>query len=80
MRDSTHFRFTRELFLHHIEQGDAARFIEMVLTNAYSHQLKLKTITKQEIGFDRLRSVALQSIGTEPIPWYVSYRVQIGVK
>ncbi len=80
MRDSTHFRFTREVLLHHIEQGDAARFLEMILTNAFSHQFKLKTITEQEIGFDRLRQAALQHIRSEPIPWYVSYRVRIGIK
>jgi ubiquinone/menaquinone biosynthesis C-methylase UbiE len=79
MRDSGHFRFTRELFLHHIEQGDAARFIEMILTNAYSHQFKLKTITKQEIDFHRLEQAALQHIGSESIPWYLSYRVLIGI-
>jgi SAM-dependent methyltransferase len=80
MRDSGHFRFTRELFLHHIEQGDAARFLEMILTNAYSHQFKLKTITEQEIGFDRLTRAAFQSLGSKPIPWYFSYRVRIGIK
>ena len=80
MRDSSYFRFTRELFLHHIEQGDAARFLEMILTNAYSHQFKLKTITEQEIGFDRLRRAAFQSLGSKPIPWYFSYRVRIGIK
>jgi ubiquinone/menaquinone biosynthesis C-methylase UbiE len=80
MRDSMHFRFTREVLLHQIEQGDAARFLEMILTNAFSHQFKLKTITEQEIGFDRLRQAALQSIGSEPISWYFSYRVRIGIK
>lgn len=80
MRESTHFRFTREVLLHQIEQGDAARFLEMILTNAFSHQFKLKTITEQEIGFDRLRQAALQHIGSEPIPWYFSYRVRIGIK
>jgi ubiquinone/menaquinone biosynthesis C-methylase UbiE len=80
MRDSTSFRFTREVLLHHIEQGDAARFMEMILTNAYSHQFKLKTITEQEIGFDRLRQAALQQIGSQLIPWYFSYRVRIGIK
>jgi len=80
IRESAHFRFTREVLLHQIEQGDAARFLEMILTNAFSHQFKLKTITEQEIGFDRLRQAALQSIGSEPIPWYFSYRVRIGIK
>lgn len=80
MRESAHFRFTREVLLHQIEHGDAARFMEMILTNAFSHQFKLKTITAQEIGFDRLRQAALQHIGSEPIPWYFSYRVRIGIK
>jgi ubiquinone/menaquinone biosynthesis C-methylase UbiE len=80
LRESAHFRFTREVLLHHIEQGDAARFLEMILTNAFSHQFKLKTITEQEIGFDRLTHAAFQYIGSEPIPWYFSYRVRIGIK
>jgi len=80
MRESGFFRFTRELLLHHVEQGDAERFIGMVMTGAYSHQFKLKTITEQEIGFDRLRQAAYEYIGSEPIPWYFSYRVRIGVK
>jgi ubiquinone/menaquinone biosynthesis C-methylase UbiE len=80
MRASNHFRFTREFYLHHVEQGNAARFIDMVLTNAYSHQFKLKTITEEEIGFERLREAALQHIGVEPIPWYIGYKVRIGIK
>jgi hypothetical protein len=53
---------------------------ELILTNAYSHQFKLKTITEQEIDFDRLTRAALQHIGSDPVPWYFSYRVRIGVK
>jgi SAM-dependent methyltransferase len=77
MRESAHFRFTREVLLHHIEQGDAARFLEMVRSNALSHQFQF---TEQEIGFDRLSLAAFQSLGSEPIPWYFSYRVRIGIK
>lgn len=80
MRDSGHFRFTRELFLHHVEHGDAARFLELVLTNAYSQQFKRHTITEQEVGFDRLARAAYQTLGPRPIPWYFSYRVRIGIK
>jgi ubiquinone/menaquinone biosynthesis C-methylase UbiE len=77
MRESGHFRFTREVLLHHIEQGDAARFLEMMQSNALSRQFQF---TEQEIGFDRLSQALLQSLGSEPIPWYVSYRVRIGIK
>ncbi len=75
MRESAHFRFTREVLLHHIEHGDAARFVEVMWSNGFSYQF-----TEQEIGFDRLRQAALQHIGSEPIPWYWSYRVRIGIK
>ena len=77
MRESGHFRFTREVVLHHIEHGDAARFLEMMRSNAFSQQFQF---TDQEIGLDRLRQAALQHIGSQPIPWYISYRVRIAIK
>lgn len=80
IRASSYFRFSRELLLHHVEQGDAARFLEIILTNTYSHQFKLQTITEQEIGFDRLKQAALQHIGSRSIPWYFGYHVRIGIK
>lgn len=77
MRHSNVFRFIREVFLHQVEQGDAARFLEMVQSNAFSGNFPL---TDEELGFDQLKEAALQFIGSEPIPWFVSYRVRIGVK
>ena len=77
LRESAHFRFTREVLLHSIEEGDATRFLEMMQSSALSHQFQF---TDQEIGFDRLRQAALQHIGSQPIPWYFSYRVRIGIK
>jgi ubiquinone/menaquinone biosynthesis C-methylase UbiE len=77
LRESAHFRFTREVVLHSIEHGDAARFLEMMQSSAFSHKFQF---TEQEIGFDRLRQAALQHIGSEPIPWYFIYRVRIGIK
>ncbi|MEO7003400.1 MAG: class I SAM-dependent methyltransferase [Ktedonobacterales bacterium] len=75
MRVSGHFRYTQQVLLHAIEQGDAARFLAMMRSTAFSHQF-----TDQEIGFDRLSSAVSQLIGSEPIPWYWSYHVRIGVK
>ncbi len=77
LRESGHFRFTREVLLHHIEYGDATRFLEMMQSSAFSQQFQF---TEQEFGVDRFRQAALQYIGSEPIPWYWSYRVRIGVK
>lgn len=77
LRESGHFRFTREVLLHHIEQGDAARFLEMMQSSALSNQFQF---SEQEIGFDLLRQAAFRHIGSELIPWYFSYRVRIGIK
>jgi ubiquinone/menaquinone biosynthesis C-methylase UbiE len=77
MRESGHFRFTREVALHAIEYGDAARFLEMMRSNAFSQQFQF---TDEEVGFGRLHSAAFQALDSEPIPWYVSYRVRIGIK
>jgi SAM-dependent methyltransferase len=77
LRESAHFRFTREVLLHHIEQGDATRFLEMMQSSALSSQFQS---IEQELDSDHLRQATLQYIGSEPIPWYLSYRVRIGVK
>lgn len=77
LRESGHFRFTREVFLHSIEHGDAARFLAMMRSNAFSNQFQL---TDQETGFDHLGDAALRYIGSEPIPWFFSYRVRVGIK
>ena len=75
--ESARFRFTREVLLHHIEQGDAARFLALMQSSAFSNQFQF---TEQEIGFDRLRQAAIQYLGSEPVPWYFSYRVRIAIK
>ncbi len=77
MRESGHFRFTREVTLHALEQGDAARYLAMMRSSAFSQQFQF---TEQETGLDRLSSAASQLLGAEPVPWYWSYRVRIGVK
>jgi ubiquinone/menaquinone biosynthesis C-methylase UbiE len=80
MRESGHFRFTHEFVLHHCEQGDATRFIGLILSSGYNYQLKRGTVTEQEIELDRLKQAALDYIGSEPIPWYFSYRVRLGIR
>jgi predicted O-methyltransferase YrrM len=68
----------RKEAVHKVEDHPyAARFLEMMQSNAFNNQFQF---TDQEIGLDRLSLAALQHIGSEPIPWYVSYRVRIGIK
>ncbi|HYF66227.1 MAG TPA: class I SAM-dependent methyltransferase [Herpetosiphonaceae bacterium] len=80
MRQSGLFRFTTELVLHQCEYGDADRFMGLVLSSGYSYHLRRGTMTEREIGLERLRQAAIDYIGTEPIPWYFSYHVRIGIR
>ncbi len=79
MRDSNLFRYTKEITLHNVEYGNADRFIGLVLSWGSVRYLK-QGVTEQELGIDQLKEVAHRVIGEEPIPWYLSYRVRIGVK
>ncbi|GHO47927.1 class I SAM-dependent methyltransferase [Ktedonospora formicarum] len=76
MSKSGHFRFTHAVLLHHVEQGDASRYLDMTRSSAFSQF----QFTDQETGLDRLTEAAHKYIGTTPVPWYVSYRVRIAVK
>ncbi len=80
MQDSRCFRYLKELVVHHVEKGNAERFIGLTLSYGIARYLKQGYLTEQEVGFDRLKHIAQDVIGPEPIPWYFSYRVRIGVK
>jgi SAM-dependent methyltransferase len=80
MRQSGLFRFTTELVLHHCEHGDATRYIGLILSGGYSYHLRRGTVTEHEIGLERLREAARDYIGPDPIPWYFSYHVRVGIR
>jgi len=80
MQDSGQFRYVKELLMHHAEEGNAQRFIGLTLSYGIARYLKHGSLTEQEVGLDHLQRVAQDFIGPEPIPWYFSYRVRIGVK
>jgi len=55
MRESGHFRFTHEVLLHSIEQGDVTRFLDMMRSSAFNTKFQF---TDEEIGLDRLTQAA----------------------
>jgi hypothetical protein len=79
MRASNLFRYTKEITFHNIEHGNAERFIGMVISWG-SFRYLAQGVTEQELGLDELKEVAHRVIGEQPIPWYLSYRMRIGVK
>jgi len=80
MQDSGQFRYVKELVVHHTEEGNAQRFIGLTVSYGIARYLKHGYLTEQEVGLDYLQCVAQELIGPEPIPWYFSYRVRIGIK
>lgn len=80
IRTSGHFRFTRELLLHHREEGNAQRYFDLMMTNGYHFHIRQGFITAEEIKVDELKQAAEQYIGSSTVPFYFSYRVRVGVK
>jgi SAM-dependent methyltransferase len=80
MQASGQFRYVKELVVHHSEMGNAERFVGLTLSYAIARYLKHGYLTAQEVGLEHLQRAAQDFIGSEPIPWYFSYRVRIGIK
>lgn len=80
MRDSGCFRFAREVVLHHVEKGDAERFIGLLLSQAGIRLLLRIGYTESDLGIDTFRSRCNELLGDVQREWYWSSRVRIGIK
>jgi ubiquinone/menaquinone biosynthesis C-methylase UbiE len=85
MRESGHFRLTKEIVLHSVGTGDADRFIGLTLSNVTTHLLAHYDLAPDELGIAAFEREARRAFadanasGIEP-SWYVSYHMRIGVK
>ncbi len=77
---SGRFRFTREILVHHEESGNAQRLMRLARSLGGVATLLKMGLSENDIGLTDLQSAADQHLGPAPIPWYVSYRVRIGIK
>jgi SAM-dependent methyltransferase len=80
IRESGRFRFTKEVVLHHVEQGGAERLVGLVLSQGGVATLLKHGLGEDEIGIAQLREAAQRVLGDAIVPWYFSYRARIGVK
>src|SRR3954447_21869479 len=80
MRASGHFRFTREILLHNVEQGGVERLIGLELSQGGVATLLKNGVSEDEIGITALRETAQRVLGDAIVPWYFSYRMRLGVK
>lgn len=74
------FRYTKEITVHNIESGGADRFAGLLMSQGGVESLLKLGISEHELGIDQFRQDLIQCMGDIPLPWYVSYRVRLGVK
>jgi SAM-dependent methyltransferase len=72
------FRRTRELVLHSVERGDGERLVGLALSEGSMTTLLEAGASEEDVGLDRLRAIAAQM--REPVPWWIGYRVWIGLR
>lgn len=78
--ESGRFRFTKEILVHSVEQGNDDRLLQLVNSLGSVATLLKMGISEDEIGLTTLRAAAQKFIGHAPRPWYFSYRIRIGMK
>jgi len=77
LEESGVFRHVRELALHGVESGDGARLLGFAFSEGSLRTLLEAGATEEEIGLDRLRLAAAGL--RQPVPWWISYRVWVGL-
>jgi ubiquinone/menaquinone biosynthesis C-methylase UbiE len=79
LQASGRFRYTKEMVVHHVDQGDADRFIGLVLSQGGVMTLLKDGVSEAQLGIDRFRAVATRILGEQPQTWYWGLRVRLGV-
>ena len=79
IRECGRFRYAKEVAVHHVETGNADRFIGLLLTQGSVQSLLKAGRVEDEIGLTRFRETVERAMGAGPRQWYWTYRVRIGV-
>jgi SAM-dependent methyltransferase len=79
MRASGRFRFVTEIAVHHRDEGDAGRLVDLALSQGGTVALRREGLSEQELGLTRLREVAERRI-PGPVPFWWTYRIRLAVR
>ncbi|RYE93514.1 MAG: class I SAM-dependent methyltransferase [Myxococcales bacterium] len=80
MTGSGHFRYTREVLVHHEEPGDASRLVGLALSQGGVAGLLAAGVSAIELGLPALTSAVRASLGDAVVPFLWSYRVRIAIR
>lgn len=78
MRDSGAFRWTREVLLHHEDEGDAERLVGLLFSQGGMQTLLKAGVTEDELGIPEFRELA-RRLMPEKRRWLWCSRVRVGV-
>jgi ubiquinone/menaquinone biosynthesis C-methylase UbiE len=79
IRTSGCFRYVKELVIHNVEMGNAERFLGLVSSNRIGRLLQ-QGANEDNLDFESFKATVRKVLSDEPVPWYFSYRVRLGVK
>jgi len=80
MRISGRFRYTKELVVHHVLQGNAERLMGFARSLEGVEDLLKLNLLEINQSLERLEQEARLTLGDELRPWYIGYRVRIGIR
>jgi SAM-dependent methyltransferase len=78
IRASGHFRYAREVLLHHEEAGDAERFIGLVHSQGTIADLLRCGVAAETFGLPEFEALCRRELAGPVRPWLFSYRVRLG--
>lgn len=79
MKASGCFRYTREILVHQVEQGNAERLIGLLLSQGSVMTLLKAGYTEDQLGITAFREIVQRVLGEAMQPWYWSSRVRLGI-
>ena len=79
MQESGCFQFTKEIVVHHTEQGNAERLIGLLLSQGSVMTLLKNRISENQLGLDVFKQIVTQALGKEMQTWYWSSRIRYGI-
>jgi SAM-dependent methyltransferase len=80
LRASGLFRHVAELALHHVEPCTVERWVGFARTIGIVLPVLDLGLSDDELGLTALREAAERALGPDGLPWYVSYRVRVGIR
>lgn len=80
MQASGNFHYTKEIVLHHKEDGDAARLIGLARSQGGIAALFKNGLTEEQAGLPEFTRAVERAMGNRVVPFYFSYRMRVGIK